>query len=388
MKKLVAHHTLLLVLGFCLLPFLTVNAKDSELLASSEPVHEQPESEEALPTLTFEEGMERVLERNSRLKEASIQLERIEVLRDRASETLRYARPHGIGSGEEDHRRRSELLHYLQHESDRRSQRSFEGYLEELLAWELKTAFADLTLLKTQQDLIQQSLKYEEHMLFLAKYKLENGVISRGKLERIKRSKNQIIEEKNRLEQEINAHYLLLNQMMGFPADHRYLIEWDRDDENEWSFPEPAVQARRVRSRDPYLEQVDLDIEMGEWSLSLYTYNAGEEPYKAKELNIQSMRNKRSQIREQLEQVLTERIAAAEDLVLQSRQLQLKKEDLMDHLKELELLLDAGLVRNAEIIKAELDIKKTDLALQKNQHQLHHLAELIEHPYYVPDYLK
>ncbi len=387
MKRMVTHQMLLLVLGFCLLSFFTVNAEASGQKTLAESAQNPSSEEKGLPTLTLEEGLERVLARSSRLKEVEHQFERIEVLRDRSSETLRYTRPYGRGFNEEDQRHRNELLRYLQYESNRKTQRSHEDYLEALLEWELKTAFADLTLLKDQQDLMQLSLKHEEHMLVLAEHKLENGLIHRGKLERMRRSKQQMIEEKNRLDQEIDVHYRFLNQMMGFPADYRYLVEWESEEEENWNFPDPTLQARRVRSRDPYLEQMDQDIEMGKWSLSLYTYNVGEEPYKAKEIDVQILRNKRSQVLENLERLLAERIASAEDLVIQSRQLQLKKEGLQDRLLELELLLEAGLVRPAELTQARLDIKKAAFELHQNQYQIHYLSELIKHPYYVPDYV-
>ena len=337
--------------------------------------------------LTFNEALAMVLKQDYRLKSAKLTMERAEIVRDNIADSYMYSIPSGPGNGYEDLQRLQGLQALLAQDANLRVSNKRIDLAKETIEFELESMFDEIIDLEKQIKLKDLNLKDLKNKLDITKLKVETGTESKHKYSNDQKSYDQMLKEKEVLSKKLDSSYIKLNNLLGLKETERYTVEKKDASMIPVSDFDIDTHITRTLSSDPYLWIQEQTIKNYENALNLYTYNAGQEPYKAKELDLSKSKSDLANMKEKLRKSLLLKYNQLQQLEKQYAVTQSQVEQIQQNLEILRKQYDLGLITRMELDQVELSIAQLQYALDAMKVQHKNLKITLEKPYLAPDYV-
>lgn len=341
---------------------------------------------EANHALTYEKAVEMALKNSYRLKIENDTIRRTEEVRDRLAESFIYSRPVGQGVGQEDLIARQSLLALAQTDIGLSQAKRMVSITEEAIAFQVKNVMDEILSTQIELAFIEEELEHTERKLVLAKIKEENGLESKFNVNMARTALEEGKKQRELLEKALDKAYLKLNQLIGKKDEERYKIVGGVTFEPV-KVTDLDAHVHRVISQDPYVWLQEKNIEQAELGLTLYTYNAGQEPYAAKEIDVRNEKNKLMDLKSKLEESIRARFNDIQQLEKQYEVLEVNLKKAEDALNLIRTQYDAGMAIDIELEEAQLAVDRIKKEMEKLAFTHEKLKILFNKPYLAPDYL-
>ena len=337
--------------------------------------------------LTFGEALNMVLKQDYRLKSAKLTLERAEVVRDRTAEGFMYSTPSGPGNGTEDLQRLQGLQSLLAQDSNLRVANKRIDLSKETINFELESLFDEIIDLEKQIELKDLNLKDQKSKLDIIKIKMDVGIESKHKYTTDQRSYEQEVQSKEVLVKSLDSSYIKFNNLLGLKENERYKLERKEISMESMAKFDIDTHITRTISSDPYVWIQEQTIKNNENALNLYTYNAGQEPYKVKEMDLSKSKTDLANMKDKLRKSLLLKYNQIQQLEEQYKATQLQIAQLEQNLALIRKQYDLGLITRIELDQLELSAAQLQYSLDSMTMQHKNLKTMLEQPYLAPDYV-
>lgn len=336
-------------------------------------------------TLTVEQAIEIATKNSIDLKNAYYELEQAKESRKQAGEEIQYFRPSGIGGGYEDLAQRSALKLYRSSEINLEMKKKMVDFKKEKISIDVRNAFDDIIKTQKSIELTKKIIDNERNNLNNAILRQKYGFLSKRDLETIQNSFKQLEKQKINLEISLSQAFNNFNLLLGITESQKYSLEKETIFEPLESFDLEA-HIKKILQDDFYIWNQQQVITLAELDVSLYTYNANQEPYRNKELALYQEKNKLATLKLNLENSIRERYNQIVQLENQYLITRSKIEDVQKNIGVLQIQYELGmvtqsLVRNEEIQLLKLENELDELAIQHQQLKIY-----LMYPHLLPNY--
>lgn len=342
---------------------------------------ENTDAEEELKTYTYEEVLELARKNSKELRKKEQAIERSEVIREEASRHKTYT-PTGVGSGHPaDVMARATLQGVVSAEIAMQVAKKQVEIEEDKLAYDVKKAFNNLLLAQSQLELDRAEMDLNNFELNLANVQHDNGTIGRFELIQ-NRNTNKEIEKKLELsELALETAYLELNNLTGLDKELRYNLHVEEKEEKELGSLEHHIS--RTLSYNPAIWSLEQSVKLAETALYLYSYNAGADPYKAKELDVSTAKLNVGNAKEMLEHSLRTLYQTMEQLKEARQILEINLEKAEQSLQIAKVKLEVGAGVPLEVKKLEKIIDELEHKIMENELQYEDVLAIYNKPWVV-----
>lgn len=321
----------------------------------------QIDEEENTLTYTYEELLEVAKKNSKELKKRAQEIERSEIMREEARRNKTYT-PVGIGSGDqEDVMARAALQGLASANIGMQMAKKQVGIEEDKLAYNVKKTFNKIVLAKNQLQRDESTKVIAQLELDLAYAKYNNGNIGRFELSQAQKAYEEAEKKLETSRISLESAYLELNNITGLAKDLRYNLIAEEVEEKKLSSLEHHID--RVLLNNPSIWTLEQNVRLAELAVSLYSYNAGQEPYKAKELDVSTAKLNVGNAKEALEHSLRTLYHSLEQLKEAREILEINLEKAKESLEMAELKLELGMA-------VPLEVKKLQNTVAELEHQL------------------
>lgn len=330
-------------------------------------------------TYTYEELLE-LAKKNSRgLKKKEQEIERSEIMREEAARAKTYT-PIGTGTGDpSDVLARAATQGLLAADINIGMLKKQLESEEDKLGYNVKTAFNKVILAKNQLRLDENAKEIAELELKQANLQFQNGLIGKIQLENCQDALREAINKLNTSKLNLEGAYLELNKLVGLGKDERYNLKVEENQERE--VPELEIHIRKVLSESPSIFSLEKSVELSEWLLKLHSYNAGQDPYKAKEIDISTTKMSLSDVKETIEYSLRTLHQTLEQLKETKEILQLNLKKTRENLEIAELKLELGMAVPLEVKKLQNIVAELEHKLMENGLKYEEILAVYEKPW-------
>lgn len=361
--------------------------KEGEATESETTVTGNGDAEDSQTTaLTYEEAVSMALARSYKLKVDNENIKKMEEIKDRIAEDFIYSMPEGRGQGYADLMARQQLLGMVQTDIGLGMAKKQVTITEEAIAFQVKDAMDEI--ISTQKELVYTKLELEhvQKQLELARIKTELGLESEYNLSTAKNTLEEGRKQKEVLLKTLDKAYLKLNQLIGKPDEEHYEIT-ETINFGPIKVPDLDAHVNRSLSIDPYVWLQEQQIAHSQKGLDLYTYNANQDPYKAKESDVRRERNELMDLKDNLDESIRTKYNDILQLEIKYEILEVNLAKAEDALNLVRAQYDAGMAIDLQLEETQLAVEKIKLELTKLAITHQKLTILFYKPYLAPDYL-
>ena len=335
--------------------------------------------EEEIKTYTYEELLELAIKNSKELRRKEQAIERSEVVREEASRHKTYT-PEGVGTGHPaDVMARATLQGVISAEIGMQVAKKQVEIEEDKLAYDVKKAFNNLLLAQSQLELDRAEMDLNNFELKLANVQHDNGTMGRFELIQ-NRNTNKEIEKKLEVAKlALETAYLELNNLTGFKKDYRYNLQVEAKEEKELGDLEHHIS--RTLSYNPAIWSLEQSVKLAETALYLYSYNAGADPYKAKELDVSTAKLNVGNAKEMLEHSLRTLYQSMDQLKEARAILEINLNKAEESLKMARVKLEVGAGVPLEVKKVEKAVAELEHKIMENELQYEEILAIYNKPW-------
>lgn len=334
--------------------------------------------------LTYEKGIEMALKHSYTLKNQNENIERADELRDNVSDSLGSVRGSGYGNGS-DSSINSVTQNLKGLDISLEIAKKVADITKEGIEFQVENSMDTINRLNDEENLTNLKLEYAKIMKNISQIKADQGLESEFNLENARQSHEQEEKQKDVLLKSIDSAYITLNQLLGSSENDRYMVEEDL----VWE-PVEAKDADTIASRaidtDPYVWMQEKEIENKELGIKLYTFNAGQDPYKVKEIDLRKAKNDLANIKQKLDETMRLRFNQIKQLEENYNVLLLNLDKAERGLKVVQSQYDVGMAIEAQLKEAELSVATVKHEIKKVMIDHKKLKKLLEKQYLLADY--
>lgn len=322
-------------------------------------------------SMSLEEAIELAKKHSYQLTNLEYNIERWEELRSQASDNLKYT-PIGFGGTQEDLQALHALRGLAQADTQLQMAKRQLEIAEEGLSFQVESLFNNILTKQNEIALKEKEIKHLEQQLQLAKVKLENGIESEFNIELSQTTLKETKLALEKLNQELRDTYIQLNALIGlpdesdiYPISHEVELEWleEIDLDNH---------IRRLIQQNPIIWLKEQEIEVAQMGVDLYVFNVGDEPYKVKEINVQTAKNELANLKLDIDSNTRSRYNQMQQLQTQYAILETNLAKAKQALDLVRAQYDAGMaidlqLREAELAVDQLESQKLNIAIAYEQ---------------------
>jgi outer membrane protein len=307
-------------------------------------------------SLTYEQALEKAFASSISLKNANDAIDRAFEVRQDIGSNIEYY-PTGTGNGTKDAADRSKVKGLAQADvAWGTSKRKYELEKDNII-YSVKTAYNNVLQAKKQQELAEATAKNEEVQKVLASYKASEGIISQYELSQEEDKFESALKQKTVAAKALDDAYTKLNSLIGVSKDARFVLNdepqfkpFNKDEnelENDITYIVSNSNAVAMAEDQLKLKRMDVD---------LYTYNAGNTPYKASEIDVRTAANQVEDTKKKLSDAMRSMYYSIKQLEDQYKVLNINLNTAEETLKMAKIRYDAGIGIKADVTAAELAV--------------------------------
>ncbi|SET22133.1 Outer membrane efflux protein [Natronincola peptidivorans] len=336
--------------------------------------------------LTYEEALEMALRRSYTARNAAADVERSQELRDQSAQDLRYSRPEGPGNDIQDLIARQELQMYLARETSLGMSKRQLEIINENIGFEINSIFNEIIKTENELELLDTQINTMGKKIQTMNLMVNNGLRSKLDYTTLNNQYQEVLKQQDILKKALDNQYIKLNKAIGLDEKERRLISKEINYEPLEEL-DIDLHINRMIARDPYIWNLEQQISLSQNRLSLYTYNANQEPYRALQIDKTKAENNVNSAKQNLRESLRLRYNQIQQLETQYRIQELKLKEANENFTILELRFELGMITKNDLLETETQLKSLEVALKNIIIQHEELKQLIAKPYLAPDYL-
>lgn len=357
---------------------------------------DEPEVEQ----YTLEELQEAAINYSRELRRLGQVLDRSEIMRREAALQKTFT-PVGGGTTFEEFAASQAILGLLSADVQiELNQKKIETE-EEKIVYDVMTTWYDIQSTMRNLDLAQFNYELAEKELIVANLQNNLGMINQFQH---MQAKDAFAEAEINIQKEtlsLQEAFETMNALTGKNADERYqLVEASEDmdvvlddstkmmvEEEEvlevkiYEQPNLERNINRVLSRHPDLWALEKQVELAEWGLRLYTYNQGQAPYDAQEIDVQTAKLSLSSAKQQVENMVRNLAISLKQMENERVTLEINLKQAEENVKLAKLRLEVGMAVPLEVMRAEKVAMQLENGLNEMDAQYENLLVLFEKPW-------
>ncbi|WZL73580.1 stalk domain-containing protein [Clostridiaceae bacterium 35-E11] len=312
---------------------------------------------------TYEDLLNQALKNSRELKKAEMNVERTEIVKDELDDGIKGV-PISIDTG-------SKALQinggYQQIEGTKVALRIAKKQIEmtkDTIAYNVKSAYYDVlknednkTVAKLAVDLANQSRKH-------AQLKYAQGLVSELEKKQVERNYEETKKIYDMAIKELEKAYEKLNDLVGFDAKQRYQLKEDIAFE-EVSEENVDVHIQRAIAESPAIWALEQNIDLADLGVKLYVFNAGQEPYDAKEIDVKTAEIDLASAKQAYDQSLRNLYISLNQLKDQYETHKIALDKAVDDLKVAKVSMEIGNMLPIDVQRASLQLENTKKQLRE-----------------------
>ena len=336
-------------------------------------------NEETIKTYTYEELLNMAIKNSKELKQREQELERIEIVREDIAKNKDYV-PVGMGAGDPaDIAARNVLKGLVSADTGIAVAKKQKEMQEDKIAYNVKKAFNNILLAQSQLELDKKEMDLNNFELNLANIQLDKGTMGRFELIQ-NRNTNKEIEKRLEVSKlALETAYLELNNLTGLDKDIRYNLQVEEKEEKELGDLEHHIN--RTILNNPAIWSLEQSVKLAETAKSLYSYNAGLDPYKAVEIDVSTAKLNVGNAKEMLEHSLRTLYKSMDQLKEARGILEINLNKAEDSLKMARVKLEVGAGIPLEVKKVEKAVAELEHKLMENELQYEEILAIYNKPW-------
>lgn len=347
----------------------TVTIETSNNKELDNPINESKNNdsiEEKAVVLTMEEAQELALKNSYALKNIEVHVDRTEELRYQASNHVTHTRNSG-----DDALALGALLGLLNQDAQLEMARKQVELTEEGIAFQVRATFDDLIIKENEINISDMVIKNKEAQLKILRIKAENGTESQFNLTMEQSALKEEKLKKEKLLQELDDAYIKLNNLIGkketdrYPIVHNVDLEWLKSINID-------NHIQRLINDNPRVWLKEQEINIKQRAVDLYVYNSNSDPYRVKEIDVQTARYELASMKQDIDKDTRSRLNQMQQLETQYAILETNVAKAKQALELTRAQYDAGMaidiqLEDAELALDQLESQKLSMAISYEQ---------------------
>lgn len=321
--------------------------------------------------LTMDDAVNMALARSNSLREAQLNIDRSEEVRDNLANQLDYV---PLGPTEEPY---SNLYTGLASaDIAYRMAKKTKTIEEDAVMMSTLQAYTDLLLAQENLDYAHQNLKQAGWQLNVGNLSYQQGMISQYEKNALQAAYEVAGKQAVSAEVALDSAYITFNNLIGMAAGDRPILA-EKPGFNGIEVENLQTAINHVMNENPSVWLTDQYLKLAEVQLDLYDFTDSTlEPYTAKEIDVDKARLTAADSREQLEKLMrtiyNNILTLEEGYAMQQEAVKLAEEDLRIQ----KLKYEIGLATKTEVQAAEISLQEKNKALDQLifQHELLKIA--------------
>lgn len=267
---------------------------------------------------------------------------------------------------------------------------------EEKIAYDVLVAWHNIMSAQRNLELARHSYALAESELTVANLQSNVGTISR--FQQIQ-AKNAFADAKvnvSKASLNLRETFEEINALTGRDADYRFVLavtEAAADVEETLTeeatvsvskvYEEPNLQRNinRVLARHPDLWALGKQVELAEWGLHLYTFNQGQAPYAAQEIDVQTATISLRSGRQQVENMVRNLAISLQQLENERVTLEINVKQAEENLRLAKLRLEVGVAVPLDVMRAQRVAMQLENGVKELDAQYERLLKIFEKPW-------
>ncbi|AKL93647.1 hypothetical protein CACET_c01290 [Clostridium aceticum] len=370
--------TVMLTLAIFLSPIANSTIYASERTSEDMVAYDQ---ENHALSYSHEELVQLAIKNSNEITRISQQIKRGQIVRDNLGNQYTYT-PVGIGTGEvEDIQARSLVQGLRAADTNLQVLRRQIETLEDKLAYDVQATMNKVLLAKQQLNLNIARKELALAELRLANIKHNTGTLSKFELTKLQNDFEEAVKRINNLELTLESAYLELNNLTGLDKDLRYELKAvENQDEKA---PSLEGHIRRVLAESSTIWSLEQNVRLAEISLSLHSYNAGQDPYRAKQVDVATAKLNLNNTKEVMEHSLRSLYQTLEQLKEAREILEINLQKINHNYELVKIQVDLGMAIPLELIKLENAIEELKYQLLENELRYEESLHIYKKPWVV-----
>ena len=345
-------------------------------------------SNDSLMTLSYETAFDMAIKNSFSLQKNKLELEKSEKLLDDAGDKIQYSRPTGFGYSDEDALARAALISWINQDASYEIVKKDAELIQESLAYDLKNLMWDVLNLQNELKLFDNSLEIAKLKLKILQLKVDNGFESMISLEKEKQVYIEQEQKRKVLLDSIDGAFLKLNSTLGLSPSEKYDFDLQSDFTKIKIENDLDGYIRSQVSQDPYIWMQEKQVKAMESSLQLHVYNAGQQSYSVKKLELDKAKKDIGNMKEKMGDSIRSTYNSIMQLeknydVLMSRLNYLKQVR-----NEVQTYYDTGMTTEEKWLEANHAVLQLEEEILKLGNAHEKLLLIYEKPHLKPDYVK
>lgn len=353
-----------------------------ELLSEEEKEKTDKKSEQtaAKGDYSYEELVALALDNSKELEKTKKLIDRNKIMRDEASDEVDYTPLSGTAYGPWDAAASYALMKVKDADTKREIFKQQILILEDALSYQVLENYYEIIKNEEKLEVVKKMLDLNKEMMELTRKKYEVGMASELENTKAKRSYEESKKTRKILEEKINNAYEKLNSMIGFEPDKRYELG------NELAFREMKdvpldFHIRRTLTESPPIRILEQQVNLADLGLRLYVYNAGMDPYAAREIDVKTTQLSLADTKQNFEKSIRNLYSSLKQLEDQHESLQIKLDKTIDDLKLVRANREVDMAIDLELKKVNLEIEDIKQQMRENIIEYEKVKMLYEKPW-------
>ncbi|MBF8983734.1 TolC family protein [Lutibacter sp. B2] len=334
------------------------NQTDEIQLATGEII---PKEEIVTWDYTYEELVNKALNSSIDLKKAESAIDRADYVKDDANDAIDYT-PTDTGNGDGDSKADGEYKAYKRSEINLEKSKKTVYTLKEKIAYRVKNAYYDVLKKEDAKKIARFQVELKNENKEHAQLKYELGVASELENKEAKRAWQDSKKGYDLTVTDLEKSYEVLNDLAGFDVKERYTL---KDEISFEKIKDEDIDTHILGAinESPEIWSLEKDKYLAELGVKLYVFNAGNDPYKAKKIDVKTAGMDLSSKKQAYEKDLRNDYNSLKQLEDQYEKDIIAYEKAKDDLKTAQLQLEIGNI-------APIQVKNVNLQLESTKKQL------------------
>lgn len=250
------------------------------------------------------------------------------------------------------------------------------------IAYNVKRDFDSLIVTTKQLALDKTEKEIAEIELKIGNIQYQQGLISQNELNMLKDNYQEALNKVGISEAELENAFLKLNDTVGIDKNTKYHVRIDAIEETK-EIPVLETHIRKILSNSPSIWMLEQRLKLVDLSLDLYTYNVGQDPYKAKEIDADISKMTLQDTKQVIELSLRNLYHSLEKLQESIKLLEINREKTQRNVELSRLKLEVGMTTPLEVKKLEKVLKELDKQILQLKLQFEETLMMYEKPWVI-----
>lgn len=312
--------------------------------------------------LSYETAVHKAIEHSFALKNAVSDIDRSEELRDQASEKLQFSTPSGSGNGETDALERAALKGLVSANISLEMANKQIEVTKDKVAYAVKQSYNGVQQKERELESAQFAINVAKKQKEIAELQYTQGIISQIELTQAQTNEVEAYNKMLAAEKSLADTTLKFKSLIGSKSSEEVILI-NAPQYTEIGNVDLDTHIQKIINDSPSMWLLEQQVKLAQMGLDLYTYNAGQDPYEVKKIDLSKAQINLQDYKKKLDDNI-------HSMYYQIKQLEDQYQVLQANLAKAEQALQLAKINVETGRGIQLEVVKSELAVAQLQQQI------------------